>query len=71
MTLPRSDSFATDLEELRRLASRHGIPVEFVDRLTLRPREVARLTGFSRRTVERWLAFGELAQLPQFGRELG
>jgi excisionase family DNA binding protein len=48
------------LEELRRLASRYGVPVEIADRLTLRPREVARATGFGLRTVERWIAAGRL-----------
>ncbi len=48
------------LAELRRLASRYGIALELVDRLTLRPREVARSTGFSLRTVEGWIASGSL-----------
>ena len=51
---------AQTLKELRRLASRYGIALELVDRLTLRPREVARTTGFSHRTVEGWIASGAL-----------
>jgi excisionase family DNA binding protein len=51
---------STELEELRRLAARYGVPVEVADRLTLRPREVARATGFGLRTVERWIATGRL-----------
>ncbi len=51
---------AQTLKELRRLASRYGIALELVDRLTLRPREVARTTGFSHRTVEGWIASGSL-----------
>ncbi len=51
---------STKLEELRRLAARYGVPVEVADRLTLRPREVARATGFGLRTVERWIATGRL-----------
>jgi excisionase family DNA binding protein len=48
------------LEELRRLAARYGLPIDVADRLTLRPREVARATGFGLRTVERWIAAGRL-----------
>ena len=51
---------STKLDELRRLAARYGVPVEVADRLTLRPREVARATGFGLRTVERWIATGRL-----------
>lgn len=50
----------SELEELRRLAHRYGIPLDLVDRLTLRPREVARVTGFSLLTVRKWIDSGEL-----------
>jgi excisionase family DNA binding protein len=54
---------ASQLEELRRLAARYGVPVDVADRLTLRPREVARATGFGLRTVERWIATGRLSSI--------
>ena len=48
------------LEDLRRLAKRYGMELDILDRLSLRPREVARTTGFSLRTVEGWVSRGEL-----------
>jgi excisionase family DNA binding protein len=51
---------AEQLDELRRLAARYGIAIELLDRLTLRPREVAHTTGASLRTVETWIADGIL-----------
>ncbi len=56
----RSMKPAPDLRELRLLASRYGVPLEVVDRLTLRPHEIARATGFSRLTVRKWINSGEL-----------
>ena len=50
----------SELQELRRLAHRYGISLDLVDRLTLRPREVARVTGFSLLTVHKWIDSGEL-----------
>ena len=49
-----------NLEELRELASQYGLPMHVVDRLALRPREVAQTTGFSLRSVERWIRIGKL-----------
>ena len=49
-----------DIEELRRLASEYGIPLDVVDRLSLRPAEVARTTGIGERTVRRWIETGRL-----------
>ena len=54
---------AENLEELRRLAKRYGAPIEMTHRLTLRPREVAEMTGFSLRTVERWIQTGRLGSI--------
>lgn len=48
------------LEEVRRLARRYGMPVDVVDRLSWRPREVARITGLSARKVEQLIASGRL-----------
>ena len=51
---------STQLEELRRLAARYGLPVDVANRLTLRPREVASATGFGLRKVQCWIAAGRL-----------
>jgi len=51
-----TSSAAERLDELRHLAARYGVAIELLDRLTLRPREVARATGASLRTVETWIA---------------
>jgi hypothetical protein len=56
----REPSPTERLEKLRRLAARHGIPVEMVDRLLLRQRKVAELLDVSVRTVETMCAEGEL-----------
>ena len=53
----RSHAFCDEqLEELRGLASQYGVALELVDRLTLRPAEVARVTGIALRTVRQWIA---------------
>ena len=49
-----------DLEQLRRLAAAYGLPLGILDRLTLRPREVARTTGLSLRKVEQLVETGRL-----------
>ena len=51
---------AARLEQLRALAHRYGVPLDCVDRLSLRPREVAQVTGFSRSKVDDWIASGRL-----------
>ena len=51
---------AERLTELRRLAARFGLPLELVDRLSLRPGEVAKGTGFSTSKVNEWIATGRL-----------
>ena len=51
---------ADRLRELRRLAARHGLPLQTLDRLGLRPGEVARGTGFSASKVDEWIAAGRL-----------
>ena len=48
------------LRELRQLAERYGLPLETLDRLSLRPREVARGTGFSSAKISDWIADGRL-----------
>ena len=48
------------LEDLRRLASRHGVPLELVDCLALQQRKVASLLDVSLRTIESMCAAGEL-----------
>jgi len=50
-----------ELAELRQLASQYGVAIELVDRLTLRPGEVARVTGVALRTVREWIAKERLA----------
>jgi hypothetical protein len=54
------DRHANHLEELRRLAGRYAIPFDLLDRLTLRPREVAHATGLSLRLIEDLIAKGNL-----------
>lgn len=49
------------LRELRAQAARYGLELELLDRLALRPREVAHALGVSHRTVEGWIASGQLA----------
>ncbi len=51
---------AEQLEELRRLATRYAIPLDLVDRLSLRPREVARSLGVSLRKVRSLIESGRL-----------
>ncbi len=51
---------ADQLEELRRLATRYAIPLDLVDRLSLRPREVARSLGVSLRKVRSLIESGRL-----------
>ena len=48
------------LEQMRTLARREGIPLSCADRLTLRPREISGVTGFSLNTVYRWIRGGHL-----------
>jgi len=51
----------TQLDELRRLAARYGLSVEtVVDRIALRPKEIASTLGVALRTVEGWIAEGSL-----------
>ena len=52
---------AADLQELRRLASQYGLPLDLVDRLGLRPLEIARTLGASERKVREWI---ETERLP-------
>ena len=49
------------LAELRQIASRFGIPLEVADRLTLRPTEIARITGIGLRKVRELIATERLA----------
>ena len=51
---------AAELEELRRLAARHGIPLALVDRLSLRIREAAHAIGVSTRKVRALVEEGRL-----------
>ena len=53
-------AFSARLEELRRLAARHAIPLDLVDRLTLRPHETARALGVSPRKVRGLIESGRL-----------
>lgn len=56
------------IEELRRLAARYGLPLELLDRIALRPREVAGALGVGLRKVEDWIASGRLgARKPDEG----
>ena len=51
---------AEQLEELRRLAARYAIPLDLVDRLSLRPGEVARALGIKPRNVRSLIESGRL-----------
>ena len=56
------------LEELRRLAARYGLSLELLDRIALRPREVAGALGVGLRKIEDWIASGRLgARKPDEG----
>jgi excisionase family DNA binding protein len=55
-----SGGSARHLDELRRLAARHGIPLACLDRLGLRPREASRLLGVGERTIRGLLDSGAL-----------
>lgn len=56
------------LEELRRLAARYGLSLALLDRIALRPREVAGALGVGLRKVEDWIASGRLgARKPDEG----
>ncbi len=54
------DAAAAQLAELRRLAARYAIPLDLVDRLGLRPREIARTLGLSLRKVRSLIESGRL-----------
>lgn len=58
---------ASDLAELRRLTTRYGLPLEVIDRISLRPFEVARAIGVSPRKVTEWIASGRLPALKPDG----
>jgi excisionase family DNA binding protein len=52
---------AGEMQHLHQLAERFGIPIErFVDRIGLRPREIAQTLGVAPRTVENWIESGRL-----------
>lgn len=53
-------SVAERIETVRRVAARHGVPLDVVDALGLTTAQVARSLSCGHRTVEAWVADGKL-----------
>ena len=53
-------STSAELESLRALASQHGIPVDCIDRVAMRPGRVAHALDVSVRKVHDWIASGQI-----------